>query len=127
MFESIDPRSPTPLYEQIAARIRVAIAAGEFQPGDSLPSVRSLSQTLRVNPATVAQAYRDLENEGFVAKRHGSGTFVKEVAEFQKDEERMEQAGSLVRRMLQDAARLGIDPSELANAFTQEVGVEINE
>ena len=38
MFEGIDPRNPTPLYAQIATRIRVAVASGEVRPGDALPS-----------------------------------------------------------------------------------------
>ena len=54
MFEDIDPRSPNPLWGQIAARVRVAIAAGELRPGEALPSVRDLARRLRVNPATVA-------------------------------------------------------------------------
>ena len=61
MFDTIDPRSPMPLYEQIAARIRLAVASEELQPGDPLPSVRQVAAIVRVNPATVAQAYRDLE------------------------------------------------------------------
>ena len=79
MFEHIDARSPTPLYAQISTRLRVAIAAGELQPGDALPSVRNLAGRLRVNPATVVQAYRDLEADGFVEMRQGAGTFVREV------------------------------------------------
>src|SRR2546430_17582956 len=55
-----------PLYEQIANRVRVAIASGELRPAAALPSVRQLAAELRVNPATVVQAYRDLEAEGFV-------------------------------------------------------------
>ena len=77
MFEHIDPRSPTPLYAQIAERLRVAIAAGELQPGDPLPSVRQLAAKLRVNPATAVQAYRELESAGFVELREGAGSFVK--------------------------------------------------
>ena len=88
MFEDIDPRRPTPLWEQIAARVRVAVAAGELRPGESLPSVRELARRLRVNPATVAQAYRELAQEGFVETRHGSGTFVREVATDRRAEER---------------------------------------
>ena len=38
LFDAIDPRSPTPLYAQIAARVRVAVAAGDLGPGDSLTS-----------------------------------------------------------------------------------------
>ena len=127
MFDEIDPRSPVPLYEQIAARVRMAVAAGELAAGESLPSVRSLSRTLRVNPATVVQAYRDLAADGFVDLRHGQGTFIREVPTFVREEERTAQATRLVRKLLQDAARMGIGVEELAHAFKTEAGVEIRE
>ena len=127
MFQGIDPRSPTPLYEQIAARIRVAVAAGELVSGDTLPSVRALSRALRINPATVVQAYRDLAADGFVELRHGQGTFVQDVPSSTRDEERAVQAGKMVRRLLQDAARVGIGMEELAHAFTTEAGVNVRE
>ena len=127
MFADLDSRSPTPLYEQIAARVRVAVASGELAPGDSLASVRALAQELRVNPATVVQAYRDLAAEGFVEIRHGQGTFIQEVSPFLRDEERATRARQMVRKLLQDAARLGIGGEELSRAFNGEVGVEIGE
>lgn len=117
MFEEIDPRSPTPLYEQIAARIRVAVATSELNPGEPLPSVRRLASRIRINPATVVQAYRDLEKEGFVEMRHGAGTFVKEVAAAQRAEEKSVQATHLVRQLITSAARLGISLTELTLAF----------
>ncbi len=127
MFDDIDPRSPTPLYEQIAARVRMSVAAGDLGPGDALPSVRALARDLRVNPATVVQAYRDLAADGFVELRHGQGTFVQEVPTFVREEERAAQATKLVRTLLQDAARLGISVEELARALNVETGVEIRE
>lgn len=127
MFESIDPRSPTPLYEQIAGRVRVAVAAGDLAPGDSLPSVRALARELRVNPATVVQAYRDLAADGFVEMRHGQGTFVLEVATYLREEERATRAQEMVRSLLEEAARLGIGAEELARAFHSETGAEIRE
>ncbi|MEM7414209.1 MAG: GntR family transcriptional regulator [Gemmatimonadota bacterium] len=127
MFESIDPRSPTPLYEQIAGRVRVAVAAGDLAAGDSLPSVRALARELRVNPATVVQAYRDLAADGFVEMRHGQGTFVLEVATYLRDEERASRAQEMVRGLLEQAARLGIGAEELARAFHAETGAEIRE
>lgn len=127
MFAEIDPRSPTPLYEQIAARVRLAVASGELSPGASLPSVRALARELRVNPATVAQAYRDLAADGFVDVRHGQGTFIREVSPFLRDEERATKAQQMVRKLLQDAARLGIGVEELSRAFDAEVGAEIHE
>jgi GntR family transcriptional regulator len=127
VFAEIDPRSPTPLYEQIASRVRLAVAAGDLAPGDALPSVRALARELRVNPATVVQAYRDLAADGFVEIRHGQGTFIQEVAEFLRDEERATKAQQMVRALLQDAARLGIGMEELSRAFNAEVGAEIIE
>jgi GntR family transcriptional regulator len=127
MFDAIDPRSPTPLYEQIAARVRMAVAATELEPGDALPSVRALARELRVNPATVVQAYRDLASDGFVEIRHGHGTFIKEVPAFVREEERNAQATQLVRKLLQDAARAGIVAEEIARAFHAETGVAIRE
>ena len=96
MFESIDPRSPTPLWDQIAARIRVAVASGELQAGEGLPSVRELARRLRINPATVSQAYKELAKEGFVEARHGAGTFILDVSQVTRSEERKRQARSLL-------------------------------
>ncbi len=122
MLTQIDPRSPTPLYDQIAARIRVAIAAGELEPGQPLPSVRRLAGRLRINPATVVQAYRVLESEGFVEMRQGAGTFVREVESQRRSQERNAEASRLVRAMLTEAARLGLATDDLVTAFKHEVG-----
>jgi DNA-binding transcriptional regulator YhcF (GntR family) len=127
MFEDIDPRSPNPLWGQIAARVRVAVAAGELRPGEALPSVRELARRLRVNPATVAQAYKELAMEGFVETRHGAGTFVREMSGDRKVEELKVQAVGLVRRLLEEGARLGINASELADAFQEEVGSKVHD
>ena len=127
MFEDIDPRSPNPLWGQIAARVRVAVAAGELHPGEALPSVRELARRLRVNPATVAQAYRELAQEGFVETRHGAGTFIREVDGDRRTRELKLRAGDLVRRMLEDGARLGIGADELVDAFKEEVGRKVHD
>lgn len=124
MFERIDPRSPTPLYAQIAGRIRLAIAAGELRPAAALASVRQLAAELRVNPATVVQAYRDLEAEGFVEIRHGAGTFVRELAPARRARERARQASALVRQLLAEARRVGVSLAELQAALEEEIGVK---
>ncbi|MFQ5536240.1 MAG: GntR family transcriptional regulator [Gemmatimonadota bacterium] len=127
MFETLDPRSPTPLYEQIAARVRLAIASGELEPGDALPSVRALARQLRVNPATVVQAYRDLAIDDFVEIRHGQGTFVMEVPNPLREEERREQAALMIRDLLQEGARRGLSLNDLAEAFYAETGAMLSE
>lgn len=123
MFDRIDPRSPTPLYAQIASRLRLAVASGELHAGDSLPSVRQLATTLRINPATVVQAYRDLESEGFVEMRQGAGTFVRAVQAERRDDERSNEASRLIRGLLAESARLGITPEDLRTALDRELGV----
>jgi GntR family transcriptional regulator len=121
MFSHIDPGSPTPLYAQIAARIRVGIAAGDFAPGEALPSVRALAAELRINPATVVQAYRDLETEGLVITRHGAGTFVQDVAVDRRKRERNAEAKRLVRELLARAGSLGITVADLRSAVDEEL------
>jgi GntR family transcriptional regulator len=123
VFEHLDPRSPTPLYAQIADRVRGAIAAGELRPATALPSVRQLAAQLRVNPATVVQAYRDLEAEGFVEMRQGAGTFVREIAPEGRARERARQAAALVHELLAQAGRLGVSRHELQAAIADEIGV----
>lgn len=121
MFDSIDPRSPTPLYAQIATRLRMAIASGELRSGDGLPSVRQLSSRLRVNPATVVQAYRELEVDGLVSTRHGAGTFVQDVAADRRRQDRQKEARRLVADLLARAAALGITAAELHDAIQREL------
>ena len=125
MFEHLNPRSPIPLYEQIANRVRLAIASGELRTATALPSVRQLATQLRVNPATVVQAYRDLETEGFVEMRQGAGTFVREVAPQARARERARQAVALVREMLAQAGRLGVSRQDLQAAVAEEIGVGV--
>lgn len=122
MFSQINPRSATPLYAQIAARIRGAIAAGELLPGDGLPSVRQLAGQLLINPATVVQAYRELEAEGFVEMRQGAGTFVREVPVKKKDSERQQQALAYARKVLAEAGKLRITAAELQAALQRITG-----
>ena len=121
MFASLDPKSAVPLYEQIAVRLKAAVATGELRAGDALPSVRQLAGRLRVNPATVVQAYRGLEDEGFVELRQGAGTFVRNLASEARSRERTAQARRLARRMVADAARFGLTRQELREAIRHEL------
>ena len=121
MLIKLDARSPNPLYAQIADAIRRAVAAGELADGASLPSVRRLSSELRVNPATVVQAYRSLEAEGIVASKHGAGTFVLGMNPERRTRTRVAEARRLVRQLMIDAARAGVAPDDIRAAFDAEL------
>jgi GntR family transcriptional regulator len=72
----IDPSSPIPLHEQVAAAIRRAIADGEARPGGRLPPARDLAAVLGVNANTVFRALRTLRDEGLLEFRRGRGVTV---------------------------------------------------
>lgn len=72
----IDPKSATPIFQQIADQLRRSIDAGVYKPGEMLPSLRAMAVDIKVNPNTVQRAYDALEREGVVETRRGVGIFV---------------------------------------------------
>jgi len=117
MFEHLDPALPTPLYAQLAERLRAAIATGDLAPGELLPSVRQLATRLRLNPGTVVQAYRELETSGLVELRQGSGTYVRELSPARRSSEQERVAAGLAQDMLARAAGLGLSGADLLTAL----------
>ena len=72
----LDRDNPTPLYQQIEAFLRKQICSGGLEAGTRLPATRDLAESLGVSRVTVSNAYGDLEAEGLLAGRTGSGTYV---------------------------------------------------
>ncbi len=77
MYLTVDFEDRRPLYQQVVDGIKELIARGALKEGVTLPSVRQVAGDLGVNLNTIAAAYRQLQEEGFVAVRHGSGAVVK--------------------------------------------------
>lgn len=73
-----DPRPP---YLQLAAELRDAIKAGDYEPGDRLPSTRRLAEANGISPMTVQHALRVLKDEGLVVSHQGRGAFVQQPPE----------------------------------------------
>jgi GntR family transcriptional regulator / MocR family aminotransferase len=72
----LDPENPIPLYQQIQNYLREQIISEQLLPGTRLPATRKLAQDLGVSRITVQNAYADLESEGLIGSREGSGTYV---------------------------------------------------
>lgn len=72
----IDPRSPVAINDQIKAGLRGLVAKGLLRSGDQAPPIRSLAVALKVNPNTVARAFRELSLEGFLESRRGGGNHI---------------------------------------------------
>jgi len=73
MFLTIDTTDARPIYQQVADGIKELIARGKLEGGAALPPVRQLAADLGVNLNTIATAYRELEKDGLVVIKHGSG------------------------------------------------------
>ncbi len=72
----LDARSGVPTYLQLVNQVKHALRLGLLEPGDRLPTAAEVVAALAINPNTVLKAYRELEREGLVAARPGTGTFV---------------------------------------------------
>ncbi|AVZ74678.1 GntR family transcriptional regulator [Streptomyces lunaelactis] len=72
----LEGRSRVATYMQIVLQVKQALRVGLAQPGDQLPRVRQVAQSLAINPNTVLKAYRELELEGLAEGRPGVGTFL---------------------------------------------------
>jgi GntR family transcriptional regulator len=77
MLFQVNFKSAKPVYLQLVDQVKSAAAAGLLRPGDALPSIRPLSEDLRVNRNTVAKAYGQLETEGIIETQPGRGCFVR--------------------------------------------------
>lgn len=73
----LDGRSKVATYMQLVQQVRQSLRLGLIEPGEQLPKVREVAESLAINPNTVLKAYRQLELEDLVAARPGVGTFVK--------------------------------------------------
>lgn len=111
----LDFRSKIPIYVQIIDQIKHLIAAGFLQPDDQLPTIRELAADLDVNFTTVARAYRFLDEEGLISTQHGRGTYILPLPSDQSNGDfRREDLERLARYFLNEAARLGYQPDDVA-------------
>ena len=105
--------SDKPIYEQIAAQIRDAVAAGELAAGEQLPSIRALAAQLRISAITTKRAYQDLEAQGYVTTIPGKGCFVAEQNLDLLREERLRRVEASLARAVCDARACGLSDDEL--------------
>jgi len=103
----------SPIYLQIANQVKYLVASGRLAAGDEIPPIRVLARQLLVNPNTVARAYLELEREGVVQKRHGSGTYISDAASPLARKERLRIVSERVDALLAEARHLEVEPPEL--------------
>ena len=89
MFLTIDTSDRRPIYQQVADAIKSLIARGELQEGAPLPPVRQLAADLGVNLNTIAVAYRQLQSEGLLTVKHGSGAVVASLTTIEQSDDEL--------------------------------------
>lgn len=118
----IDTGAPEPPFEQLITQIKKAVADGELDPGDSLPSIRQLAADLDLNSKTVAKAYRLLERDSVLQARGYRGTFVHPDG---RDAATVDLNAKVLSQFVESISAFraaGITDPEIRAAFTKAMG-----
>lgn len=105
--------SMIPIYEQLVDQIKNQIIKGKLQETELLPSVRTLSATLKISSLTVKKAYDKLEEDGFVVTIHGKGTYVAATDRALAVEARRKAVEDDFAKALEKARAVGMNVEEI--------------
>lgn len=121
----LDPRSSTPIWEQIVQSIKELVLKSMLAPNDKLPSVRELASLLVINPNTVSKAYQELERQGIIETLRGKGTFVSQSITPTWDERKIAMVQKQFHQLLLEASYLGITKEKIhdwIDSYYKELG-----
>jgi GntR family transcriptional regulator len=115
----INQSSGTPLYLQLMEQVKHAVETGALREGDQLPTIRKVAEELVINPNTVVRAYRELEHQGVLELKHGSGAFIKGAAGGRA--RLIGKAQAVVESAVERLLLLGVTEDELRRVFENEL------
>lgn len=118
MFEQLILSEDVPIYLQLIRHVKRGIAAGQVKEGDEMPSRRTLSALLGVNPNTIQKAYRFLEEEGIIESHAGAKSYVM-VDEKKREEIRRELLHQEVSQTVQTLKMMNMSKQEASELFLQ--------
>ena len=119
MLIIVDTHSGVPVYRQIMDQVKFHVASGLLSPGDELPSTRTLSSELGVNPMTVSKAFSYLEKEGVVERRPGRPVAVAARGGEILRREKLERMREVLLPAVTAVRQLEIDNEEAAAVFKE--------
>ncbi len=109
----INTQGMVPIYEQIVDQIKKSIYNEELKENDKLPSVRSLSNTLRISALTVKKAYDALEQEGLIITVHGKGSYIAPVDRNVVHEQQVKDIEKELSGIMKKARRSGLSNEDV--------------
>ncbi|MGA3211628.1 MAG: GntR family transcriptional regulator [Terriglobales bacterium] len=118
MFLTINTEDPRPIYQQVADGIKELIAHGKLEEGAALPPVRQLAADLGVNLNTIAFAYRELQKEGLITVKHGSGSVVASLTSTERSPDELLRP---LRTALTELVLAGLSPSKILSMVVREL------
>src|SRR5262245_47140660 len=116
-----NPSSGVPIYLQLMEQVKHSIDTGALRPGEQLPGIRPLAEELVINPNTVAKAYRELEHEGVIELRQGSGAFVSATPRGKKVTDKIRAGQALVAATIEQLRARGVSDEEIRRLFEAEL------
>ncbi len=117
MLIVLDHHSGIPVYRQLMDQIKFHVASGLLNSGDELPSTRSLSTRLGLNPMTVSKAYSLLEREGVLDRRPGLPLVVRPLESAEIQAQKLEQLRQALEPTVTMIQQLGIHPETAVEVF----------
>jgi GntR family transcriptional regulator len=121
---SVEFDSGIPAYKQIINQVCSLVSGNVLREGDQLPTIRSLTDALGLNPNTVAKAFRELELKGVISSRRGCGSYIapNSGVEVLSEEERRAKLDALYAKLLAEAGDLGISEDEVKEFINGRLG-----
>jgi len=113
MIVRVQPGLGVPIYLQIESQVKHAIAAAALKLDDAMPSVRKLAAELRINPNTVARAYRNLERDGILRTVPGGGCYVNSQSPGLMKSEKLRRLRPMAMQLAVEAKQLRLARAEL--------------
>ena len=117
MIFHLNPASGHPLYLQLIEQVRHAVETGVLQDGDLMPSIRALAEQLVISHNTVAKAYLELQHEGLVELRHGSGAYISAPKGATARSAELLRAQNRVRKVVENLLEEGFSSDEIRRLF----------
>jgi GntR family transcriptional regulator len=117
MLIVVDPQSGVPVYRQLMDQIKFHISSGLLVPGDELPSTRTLSNELGINPMTISKAYSYLERDGIVERRAGKPLRVRAMEDEEARARRIDQLRDSLKASVTIARQLDIEDEDALALF----------
>lgn len=114
-----------PVSDQILAAVRKAMLTGQMKAGDEFPSVRTLSQELRISPTTAHKVVLALKDSGYLGSRPGIGMVVT-APELPALEEKLDQLAPVCRELLKEAADLHLSFNQVVEALKRVGGSDLD-